>query len=155
MRAAIFPSFPLFSTRLFAGGKHGNFMDIYPNDDFPTTERNGRTFVQICSSTNVLRRKGVRVEFDEELQIAIFRVGDRLHAVSNICPHNHTPHLHEGEINAEDCTVSCPFHGWTYSLHTGKHTASSHSHIKVYEVFEEHGFVYVEKPKEEIIEWKW
>jgi NAD(P)H-dependent nitrite reductase small subunit len=130
-------------------------MDIFPNDDFPTLERNGKTFVQVCHSTDVLRRKGTRVEFDEELQIAIFRVGERLHAVSNICPHNHSPLLHEGEINTEDCTISCPMHGWTYSLHTGRHTSSSYSHVKVYDVFEEHDLVYLEKPQPVEVEWKW
>jgi NAD(P)H-dependent nitrite reductase small subunit len=122
-------------------------MEIYPNDDFPTIERDGKTFVEICASEDVLRRKGTRVEFDEELQIAVFRIGERLLAVSNICPHQHNPSLHEGEINAEDCTITCPLHGWSYSLESGKSTTTSHSHVTTYTVFEEHGFVYLEKPE--------
>ncbi|MCU0426083.1 MAG: nitrite reductase (NAD(P)H) small subunit [Candidatus Kapabacteria bacterium] len=130
-------------------------MDIYPNDDFPTVSRNNKTFVQVCASKDVLRRKGTRVEFDEELQIAIFRIGDRLHAVSNICPHNHSPLLHEGEINAEDCTISCPLHGYEFSLTTGKHTSSNLSHVEVYEVFEEDDAVFLEKPEPKELDWKW
>ncbi len=122
-------------------------MDIYPNDDFPTLERDGKTFVEICASEEVLRRKGTRVEFDEELQIAIFRIGERLFAVSNICPHQHNPSLHEGEISQQDCTITCPLHGWTYSLESGKSTSSSHSKVRTFEVFEEHGVVYLEQPE--------
>jgi nitrite reductase (NADH) small subunit len=130
-------------------------MDIFPNDDFPTRLRDGKMFVHVCQSDDVLRRKGTRVEFDPELQIAIFRVADSLHAVSNICPHNHAPMLHEGEINATDCTIACPMHGWTYSLQTGKHTSSSHSHVVVYDVFEEDGAVWCEKPEPIEVAWKW
>jgi nitrite reductase (NADH) small subunit len=122
-------------------------MDIYPNDDFPTLERDGKNYVQICGSEEILRRKGTRVEFDEELQLAVFRIGERLLAVSNICPHQHIPSLDEGEINTQDCTITCPMHGWTYSLETGECTSSSHSRVSTYGVFEEHGFVFVEHPE--------
>ncbi len=48
--------------------------------------------------------------------IGIFRVGDRVYAVDDVCPHAGFP-LHEGEV--EGRSVICPGHGWAFDLETG------------------------------------
>ena len=49
--------------------------------------------------------------------IAIFNVDGALHAIDNTCPHAGGP-LGEGYLEAGGI-VSCPWHGWTFSLRTG------------------------------------
>ena len=44
-------------------------------------------------------------------RIAVFRDGDRVFALSNVCPHQNGP-LGEGRII--DGCVTCPWHGWQY-----------------------------------------
>lgn len=54
------------------------------------------------------------------LDIALFSVAGELHALNNVCSHQHFSMLHKGRV--EGCTVTCPMHGWTYDLRTGKAT---------------------------------
>lgn len=58
--------------------------------------------------------KSIRLGVDE---IALFRVGDDVVAVTNVCPHQHFSKLHEGET--ENGRVTCPMHGWTFDLSSG------------------------------------
>jgi methionine sulfoxide reductase heme-binding subunit len=44
-------------------------------------------------------------------RIAVFREGDAVHAVSNVCPHQNGP-IGEGRII--DGCITCPWHGWQY-----------------------------------------
>ena len=48
--------------------------------------------------------------------VGLFRVGDRVLAADNVCPHAGYP-LHEGPL--EGCVVTCNGHGWDYDLETG------------------------------------
>lgn len=49
-------------------------------------------------------------------RIAVFRDGDRVFALSNVCPHQNGP-LGEGRII--DGCVTCPWHGWQYRPNDG------------------------------------
>src|SRR5882724_5657129 len=53
-----------------------------------------------------------------DAEIAVFKVEGRIHALKNVCPHQHFSLLHEGEIC--DGAVTCPMHGWTFDLATGE-----------------------------------
>ena len=48
--------------------------------------------------------------------VGLFRVGDRVMAVDNVCPHAGYP-LHEGPLEGK--VVTCNGHGWDYDLETG------------------------------------
>ena len=48
--------------------------------------------------------------------VALFRLGDRFHALDNMCLHRGGP-LCEGPI--ADGVVTCPWHGWSYQIRTG------------------------------------
>ncbi len=73
-------------------------------------------FVRVAHVREITETEGtVRIIDDEE--IAIFRVKDRYYAVSNICPHQHSPLIAEGCV--ENMYVSCPLHGWQFHLETG------------------------------------
>ena len=49
-------------------------------------------------------------------EVGLFRVGDRVLAADNVCPHAGFP-LHEGAL--EGSVVTCDGHGWDYDLETG------------------------------------
>lgn len=48
--------------------------------------------------------------------VAVFRLGDELHALDNMCLHRGGP-LCEGPV--ENGVVTCPWHGWSYEIRTG------------------------------------
>jgi NAD(P)H-dependent nitrite reductase small subunit len=51
-----------------------------------------------------------------ELQVGLFRTGDGLFAINNVCPHKGAP-LHDGFI--KDGRVTCPWHQWDFQLSDG------------------------------------
>jgi NAD(P)H-dependent nitrite reductase small subunit len=111
--------------------------------EFPEIEHNNKTFVLACRSDELYERKAKNIYFEEELQVAIFRIDGKLFAVSNICPHQHAAVICEGFI--EELTVTCPLHGWIYSLENGK-ALGSHARLKTYEIFESNDEILLEKP---------
>lgn len=50
-------------------------------------------------------------------EVGLFRVGGRVYAMDNVCPHAGYP-LHEGVL--EGTVVICSGHGWEYDLETGR-----------------------------------
>ncbi|GAA4730885.1 hypothetical protein GCM10023350_12750 [Nocardioides endophyticus] len=55
-------------------------------------------------------------------KIVLVREGDQIHALHDRCPHRGVP-LSLGRRQYEG-TISCPYHGWTYRLDTGKMCAA-------------------------------
>jgi len=51
-----------------------------------------------------------------DLEVGLFRVGDRVYALENACPHRGHP-LSEGCV--EGAVVVCPAHGWDFDVRTG------------------------------------
>jgi nitrite reductase (NADH) small subunit len=49
-------------------------------------------------------------------EIALFRVGDCVHALNNFCPHQGAA-LAEGTVT--EFQVACPWHGWRFDLRNG------------------------------------
>lgn len=114
------------------------------------SESREKTFVRVCSIRELPSRRGSKVVFDDDLEVAIFQVEGRLYAVSNICPHQHAPVIADGFL--EGCTVMCPLHGWTYDLATGRPIIGG-AHLKTYEVYLDGDDVMLEKPEPEIPAW--
>ena len=48
--------------------------------------------------------------------VAVFRLGDELFAIDNMCLHRGGP-LCDGDI--DNGVVTCPWHGWSYEIRTG------------------------------------
>jgi NAD(P)H-dependent nitrite reductase small subunit len=103
-----------------------------------------KEFIRACSIQDIPRRRGKEIVFDEETQVALFNINDTLYAVSNICPHQHAPVIAEGYI--EECTITCPLHGWVYDLQTGK-ALGGNGRLKTYEVYRDGDHVMLEKPE--------
>lgn len=110
---------------------------------FEVREFNGMEYLRICHSSDVFQKKGKNIVFDEDVQIAIIREGASLYAVSNICPHQYAAVICDGFI--EEGTVTCPLHGWIYSLESGK-ALGGNATLKTYKVFEQDNDVWLEKP---------
>jgi nitrite reductase (NADH) small subunit len=64
-------------------------------------------------------------------RVAVFRVGDAVHAVDDTCPHRGGP-LSEGWI--ERGLVVCPLHAWCFDLRTGAMLGNSTSKVAIYTV---------------------
>jgi len=73
-------------------------------------------------------------------RIAVFRNGDAVSAVSNVCRHQNGP-LGEGKII--DGCITCPWHGYQYDPATGRAPAPFDDKIPVFETRVENGMVYV------------
>lgn len=54
----------------------------------------------------------------EGRHVALFRLDDGFHAIDNLCLHHAGP-LCEGHIEASG-EVTCPWHGWSYEIRTGR-----------------------------------
>ena len=78
--------------------------------------------------------------------IALFKRDGRIFAINNVCAHQHFSKLHEGEIDG--LTVTCPMHGWTYDLVTGK-AINGDGRVRRYNVKIQGNDVYLEFPRGE------
>jgi nitrite reductase (NADH) small subunit len=102
-------------------------------------------FVKVGRVTEFPPNKGKRVKVGDE-EVAIWNVAGRFYAVSNVCAHQHLPVMHEAILDGD--TITCPMHGWSYSLETGK-AVSGNGRIRVYGVKLFGKELLVEMPSEE------
>lgn len=72
--------------------------------------------MKIANVNDIPEGKSLVVEGKDGEEIALFKVEGQIYALNNACPHMGGP-LAEGDI--EDCTVTCPWHGWQFDLKTG------------------------------------
>jgi len=72
--------------------------------------------IEIAPLVELPEGRGVRVEVDDE-RIALFRIGDSVHAIGDRCSHAEAS-LAEGEVF--DGEVECPRHGSPFDLMTGE-----------------------------------
>ena len=85
--------------------------------------------------------QGMLVEIGE-MEIALFRIGDEVHALGNQCSHAKAS-LSEGEIF--DGEVECPRHGSPFDLVTGEpQTLPATAPVPVFPVEVRDGDVYLE-----------
>lgn len=64
-------------------------------------------------------------------RVAVFRSGDRISAVTNVCAHQRGP-LGEGKI--VDGCITCPWHGWQYLPENGRSPPPFQERIATYQV---------------------
>lgn len=92
-------------------------------------------------------------EVDEDLpkavklngqEIGIFKLGDELFALEDVCPHAYAL-LSQGFVEGEE--VECPLHGAVFNIRTGKCLRDiGERDVKTYAVKEEDGAVFVDMP---------
>jgi NAD(P)H-dependent nitrite reductase small subunit len=95
---------------------------------------------KVAETKDLKENKGFLVKVDGE-EISLFKIGGDIFAIGNVCPHQHFSMLHEGEVAGFNLT--CPMHGWTYDLRTGKSVNASGC-VKTFPVQIKDGFVTIE-----------
>ena len=78
--------------------------------------------------------------------VAIFRTEGRLHAIDGMCAHQGGP-LAQGAV-ADGC-VTCPWHGWQYTLKDGIQTVNRQPLQRVFDVRERNGTIEVRIEKDD------
>ncbi len=106
--------------------------NIYEND---------KSYIAVMYSEDLVENRGRQISLPNGDEVALFRYNSKLHAVSNICPHQHFSSICDGVIH--NGSVICPMHDWAFSLDNGK-CAENEASLKVYAIFEREGIVYVE-----------
>ncbi len=79
-------------------------------------------FVNVGRLSDLPDKRGKFVRIDDE-EIALFKIDGKVYAICNVCPHQHISALHQGELKG--LHVTCPMHGWTYALDTGRAVGGS------------------------------
>lgn len=74
------------------------------------------------------------------LPVALFRAGERFHAMSARCPHAGSL---ISEFLTDAQTAICPSHGWEFRLHDGQCTTMRAQTIRLYPIRIVDGFVYI------------
>ena len=73
--------------------------------------------------------------------VALFKINNQYFAIANNCLHRGGP-LGEGEVNNYE--VTCPWHGWKYSLLDGSFSLIPTLKVKTFPVREESEGVFIE-----------
>ena len=74
-------------------------------------------YKKICAVAELKHKEGKRL-FVGDVDVAVYKVNDEIHVMSNVCPHQHAALIHDGFV--EEGHVVCPAHGWQFNLKTGK-----------------------------------
>jgi NAD(P)H-dependent nitrite reductase small subunit len=81
------------------------------------SEPDNEGFYQVCKLSDLKEKQGKKFIVNE-VQIAVFKIGENVFALNNVCPHQHSAIIYDGFIE-DDCIV-CPAHGWKFRLTDGK-----------------------------------
>lgn len=99
-------------------------------------------FVKVARFSEIGERRSKRIKVEGE-EIALWRVDGRIYAINNVCPHQHFSMLHQGALDG--VFLTCPMHGWTFSLVDGT-PRTGNGRARTYAVKVEGDDVYVEMP---------
>jgi nitrite reductase/ring-hydroxylating ferredoxin subunit len=130
-------------------------MDLHGGPPATTLTRRPGGFNRIRYDGGVFRKIGTVRQFREGRgrsiaiggrTIAVFRVGGRLHAFGDRCPHMGAS-LSLGRVAGGK--LQCSWHAWRFDLATGRHERKDWARIPVYEVRVEGEDVLVEIPEPE------
>jgi nitrite reductase (NADH) small subunit len=87
-------------------------------------------FIRVAKASDLEEGKGMIVTVNGT-RIALFRCEGEVFAIKNRCPHMGGD-LGEGYLTGD--LVHCPWHGWRFSLRTGKNPAADVVAVPTYEV---------------------
>ena len=103
-------------------------------------------FKKVCKLSALKEKEGKRFIVDE-VDVALFLYKGEVHALSNICPHQHAALIYDGFIE-EECVV-CPAHGWMFNIKSGE-MAGGRTGLDTYKVDIIDDDVYVKVKKKEL-----
>ncbi len=73
-------------------------------------------FTTVARLEDIPAGRGLYVAAGEH-RLALFRIGDAVHAIDNVCPHR-AGDLAEGDLDGT--IVYCPLHAWAFDVTTGQ-----------------------------------
>ncbi|MFL6358097.1 MAG: Rieske 2Fe-2S domain-containing protein [Nitrososphaeraceae archaeon] len=106
-------------------------------DDDNNNNNDSSTFRYLCTINELpvgkSRQFSVRsAKETKEIQIAVFNVDGKYYCISNKCQHQGGP-LSKGILDEEKKVVTCPWHGWKYSIIDGKAPHKGGDNVDSYE----------------------
>ena len=107
------------------------------------THRTKDNFRYLCRTTEINPNESKSFIVNgtgKKSEIAVFHVSDKYYAISNRCRHVGGP-LSEGEL--KDGIVTCPWHGWKYSVADGKSPHKGGDSVDSFETRVVNGRLYV------------
>jgi len=116
-------SFTLISLHLIAGSK-----EVKKDKLISRMTENG--FSKVCTIDDIEENRAKIFCLDKE-RIAVFKVGGKLFAISNVCKHQNGP-LGEGKVI--DGCITCPWHGYQYLPHNGQSPPPFKEKVSTYDV---------------------
>jgi nitrite reductase (NADH) small subunit len=97
-------------------------------------------FVYAAKARDIAPAQIREIQLDR-ITIALANVGGQFHALSNSCLHRGGP-LGQGSLQGN--LVSCPWHGWTFDVTSGKVSGSQSAGVECYPVEQRGEDVYVD-----------
>jgi nitrite reductase/ring-hydroxylating ferredoxin subunit len=83
-----------------------------------STQTDGQTQGDVVVPfADIPESRGLVVKVHDRLRVAIFRVGEDVYAIDDVCPHQ-SASLGRGRIRG--CVVACPSHGFLIDVTTGR-----------------------------------
>jgi nitrite reductase/ring-hydroxylating ferredoxin subunit len=73
-------------------------------------------WIRVARLSALREGHGTRVIAEGE-EIALWLVDGTVYAVSNLCAHQHLPSMYDAM--RDGISITCPNHGWTFSLDSG------------------------------------
>lgn len=100
-------------------------------------------FIKIADVSELRDGKGIVRRLGDD-EIALVKLDGVVQAFINMCPHQHTPLVDKYGGQIAGWELTCPMHGWTYDLRTGKCVNQS-GKLRMLEIKVEDGSVHVRK----------
>ena len=97
-------------------------------------------FVRVMAAEELAPGKATE-RFVAGRPVAIYNVGGRFYATTNLCIHRGGP-LGQGMLDGN--VIMCPWHAWTFDVTTGENTVNADMKIGCYPVKLEDGHVLVQ-----------
>lgn len=119
-----------------AAGRRGHSSTQHPA---PGTQHS--QFVDVCAVSDIPDTRAKVIHLTGREKIAVFRNGDALSALSNVCIHQGGP-LGEGKI--VDGCVTCPWHGYQYRPEDGCSPPPFTEKVPTYRIRVEAGRVWLD-----------
>jgi nitrite reductase/ring-hydroxylating ferredoxin subunit/DMSO/TMAO reductase YedYZ heme-binding membrane subunit len=91
----------------------------------------GELWIEVGSVNEIPENRAKVVCLDGRERVAVFRYGNRISAVTNVCAHQRGP-LGEGKL--VDGCITCPWHGWQYLPENGQSPPPFRERIATYRV---------------------
>ena len=90
-------------------------------------------FVSVAAVSDIPAGSALQVVVNGQ-RIGLFNCAGTIYATDNICTHGYAE-LHEGYIDADDCSIECPLHGARFDLATGRALSlPAITPVQIYEV---------------------